>query len=201
MTRFALAFLSSLLVTGCQVPFSPDSPLTPVPEQSTLVLHRALTIPPQNVSLWFQNGQQTLSNDLNRYYPHCKFETRELQAMKKIIQPDTFIIHKVVRWDDYARRHVQLAATRMRVGIGIGGSGAGPGHFNTATEMFLHSPRQPDVYRMVCSQWEDAGEANHVTINQIRRTLGDVFSLNLPLDRPIMKNMPTDPILQSHDQH
>lgn len=186
MTRLLPAILSSLLVSGCQVPFSADSPLTPVPEQSTLLLHQPLTIPPQSVSLWFQNGQQLPENDLDHYYPHCKFETLKIQEIEKTIQPDTFVIHKVVRWNDYARQPIRLASAPVEIKISVSGAdNGGPGHVNTATEMFLRSDKQPDVYRLVCSQWEDAAERTHVTINQIRRTLGDIFSLNLPAELPI----------------
>lgn len=169
------------LGTSCQAPpFSPNSPLTPVPVQSTLTLHQPLRIAPGTVSLWFQDGKQMPANDLNRYYPHCKFETWQMLDHEKTVEPDTFVIHKVVRWDDYAMQSMQLAASRISVGIGVHINGSDPGPINTATEMFLRSERQPDVYRLICSQWEDATEANHVTINQIRRALGDTFSLQLP---------------------
>ncbi|MDZ7661200.1 hypothetical protein [Thiohalophilus sp.] len=120
------------------------------------------------------------ANSLNRYYPHCKFETWQMLDSEKTVEPDTFLIHKVVRWDDYAMQPVQLASSRISAGIGVHINGSDPSPINTATEMFLRSERQPDVYRLICSQWEDATEANHVTINQIRRALGDTFSLQLP---------------------
>jgi len=120
------------------------------------------------------------ANNLNRYYPHCKFETWQMQDSEKTVEPDTFVIHKVVRWDDYAMQPIQMASSRVSAGIGVHLNGSDPSPINTAMEMFLHSERQPDVYRLICSQWEDATEANHVTINQIRHALGDTFSLQLP---------------------
>ncbi|MFO8025968.1 hypothetical protein [Thiohalophilus sp.] len=186
MSRLFLVFPLLGLLGACQAPpFSPDSPLTGVPVQSTLILHEPLTLPPRTVSLWFQNGKQQKESNLDRYYPHCKFETLRMQDVSKIVQPDTFVIHKVVRWDDYATQPVQLAHNRFISGLTPGDSDGGLSHVNTATEMFLRSGRQPDVYRLVCSQWEDAAEANHVTINQIRRVLGEIFTLKLPEKRSI----------------
>lgn len=184
MDKIFLPFLVPGLVAACHAPpFSPDSPLTPVPVESRLVLNRPLHIPPGTVSLWFQKGKQMPPNNLDRYYPHCKFETLQMQDSEKTVEPDTFVIHKVVRWEDYAMQPVQLASSRISAGIGGHINGGAPGPINTATEMFLRSERQPDVYRLICSQWEDPSEANHVTINQIRLALGDTFSLQLPVQQ------------------
>lgn len=183
MDKIPLLCVALLSLAACQAPpFSPDSPLTPVPVHSVLVLHEPLTLPPQTVSLWFQAGRQMPPNDLDRYYPHCKFETLQMQDKEKTVQPDSFVIHRVVRWDDYAMHALQLATSRLSPGLGLGmGNGdPGPSHLNTTTEMFLRSAQQPDVYRLVCSQWEEASDANQVTINQIRRALGKTFTLELP---------------------
>ncbi|MDR9435601.1 MAG: hypothetical protein RI563_01895 [Thiohalophilus sp.] len=186
MPRLFLVFPLLGLLGACQAPpFSPDSPLTAVPVQSTLILHEPLTLPSRTVSLWFQNGKQQPEANLDRYYPHCKFETLRMQDAPKTVEPDSFMIHKVVRWDDYAMQPVRLAASRLISGLMAGDSDGGPSHVNTTTEMFLRSARQPDVYRLICSQWEDAAEANHVTINQMRRVLGETFTLKLPEERSI----------------
>lgn len=119
---------------------------------------------------------------LDHYEPHCKFETYSMKSDTKTIEPDSFLISKVVRWDNYASQPIKLAQARIGIGFGIYGSADSPSFVNIATEMFLKSEKQPDVYRLVCSQWEDPAEANHVTINQIRRTLGDTFTLELPAE-------------------
>jgi len=181
---FWIVLLLSFGVSSCQSPpFSPDSPLSPVPVQSRLILHETLTIPTDQLSLWFQDGKQMLKNDLNFYHPHCKFETLNKQDSPKQVRPDTFSIHKVVRWDNYVSNTVRLAQLRFGVGMGmVAKDSGGIGPLNAATEMFLKSEKQPDVYRMVCSQWEDANDLNHVTINQIQRTLGKIFTLELPAE-------------------
>ncbi len=177
-----IVLLSVICLFGCQAPpFSPDSPLSRVPLHSRLILHQALTIPANKVSLWFQEGKQIPEKLLDRYYPHCKFETFTMKTRAKTIEVDTFVIYKVVRWDDYALQSIQLAWAQFGVGIGIHDAlDGGPSFVNVATEMFLQSDKQPDVYRLVCSQWEDPVDSNHVTINQIRHTLGNIFTLELP---------------------
>lgn len=174
-----LALVLLLSPVACQAPaFNPDSPLSRVPLQSTLVLHEDLTIKANTVSLWFQQGEQIPEKLLDHYQPHCKFETYKMQAADKPVRADRFSIHNVVRWDDYAMLGVQLAA--VTIGIGTFGSGDDASPVNMATEMFLHSEQQPDVYRLVCSQWNDATTGEHVTINEIRHALGEYFSLKMP---------------------
>jgi hypothetical protein len=188
---FWIVLLLSFGVSGCQAPaFSPDSPLSSVPFQSRLILHQPLGIPANQVSLWYQDGRQIQKKLLDHYHPHCKFETYAMKSSTKTIEADSFIIYKVVRWDDYASQPIKLAQAQVGIGIGFGihGSADGPSFVNVATEMFLKSDRQPDVYRLVCSQWEDPADADHVTINQIRRTLGDTFTLELPAEYQADRN-------------
>ncbi|TDY00486.1 hypothetical protein [Thiohalophilus thiocyanatoxydans] len=180
MYKIFLAFLVPGLIAACQAPsFSTDSPLTPVPAESRLILNEPLSIPPGKLSLWFQEGERMAQHELDRYYPHCKFETLEFQENEKIIQPDTFIIHKVVRWQDYALTSIRVASAGAVLDI-LADGGGGPAHVTPTTEMFLHSEQQANVYRLACSQWEDPYDANQVTIDPIRRALGNTFTLKLP---------------------
>ncbi|NNG14194.1 MAG: hypothetical protein HKM22_03455 [Gammaproteobacteria bacterium] len=50
---------------------------------------------------------------------------------------------------------------------------------NYMTVLYLHSDRQPDVFRMTCQHWEAPSDAQHLTIKQIRQALGDLFTLKL----------------------
>lgn len=167
-------------LVGCQtVPIDPlNSPFYSVPVSSRLILHKPVDIEPEQVSAWFQYGKHLPKKQLNYYYPHCKFETWTKLDTAKVVQPDTFIIHKVVRWDDYAAQPVQLAGLGLGIGFSFGGDG-GPAHLNMATEMFLRSAQQPDVYRLICSHWEEPSRGNHLTISQMRQALGEWFTLQL----------------------
>jgi hypothetical protein len=104
-----------------------------------------------------------------------------MQDSEKTVNPDSFRIYKVVRWDDYAMQPIKLAAFGTSMGV-LMADGGSVTHLNVTTEMFLRSENQPDVYRLVCSQWEDAADAEHVTINQMRRALGNTFSLKIPAE-------------------
>lgn len=68
-----------------------------------------------------------------------------------------------------------LAAQSSMYGTG----GDSPTAENNITEIFLHSPKQPDVLRLSCMHWEDVSDANHLTIKQIRATLGKYITLKL----------------------
>ena len=152
MTKWLALILVLPLINACQAPpFSPDSPFTPVPVNSTLILHEPLSIPAGKVSLWFQDGRQQLSSGLDRYEPNCKFETLAMQDSEKTVKPDSFRIYKVVRWDDYAMQPIRLATSGTSAGL-LMADGGSVTHLNVTTEMYLRSENQPDVYRLVCSQ-------------------------------------------------
>jgi hypothetical protein len=47
--------------------------------------------------------------------------------------------------------------------------------------MFVHSARQPDVYRVTCSYMGDPWDVDPLTIAEIREALNGVFRLDLGL--------------------
>jgi hypothetical protein len=46
--------------------------------------------------------------------------------------------------------------------------------------MDLHSDTQPDVFRLTCGQWGYPYDGKHVSVDEMRRALGDVITLHLP---------------------
>ncbi len=49
-----------------------------------------------------------------------------------------------------------------------------------ATLLELRSVQQPDVVRMTCANWGIPQDLAHLTLGQIRESLGDIFVLELP---------------------
>ncbi len=178
-------FLSLFLLISACAPIvperSPTSPYYAPPQGSRLELLKPIDIPANDVSVWIQDGETTSYWSADRYRPFCKFEMWSKVDRSRTIQPDTFIIERVSRNERAVRRDepVRLAATLRRTGTGSD-DGGGPMAYIMSTEMFLDSPRQPDVYRLTCQQWGDVNFPKHVTIDEMRQTLQGVFSLELP---------------------
>lgn len=174
------AFLLVLVLSACQIP--PGQRETAhfyeVPPGSTLILNRRITIPPYDLKIYIQNGR--LAQGANQAYPFCKFEVRHKQAHPQAIEPDEFEITRV----DRVRSLFVKADRPLLAATGIGGGTfekeGKPTPRVHGSRMFLHSDRQPQVYQLVCGHLQDPNiEARYLSVQQIRETLGDIFTLKL----------------------
>jgi len=171
--------LLSLFIAGCayQPPKDVNSSFYSPPAGSRLLLNSALTIPANDTQVRIQDGKVIHSIwDYDAYYANCNFELRQIAEVERTIQPDSFAISRVVRDTE----NVMLNSSTMVASANLfASSNGGPPNVDYMVIMDLHSPRQPEVARITCRHWEDPNEASHLTITQIRKTLGDLFTLNL----------------------
>lgn len=164
----------SLMLAGCQYvpPRDIDSPFFSPPAGSQLRLTRPLTIPANDAGVFIQYGKPQYSVwQPDRYYPNCDFELYSRASHERVVEPDTFTVTRTVRGID----NVMLAPAV----VASSDTGNGAPHENYMTVLYLHSDRQPDVFRMTCQHWEDPNEGDHLTVKQIRQALGDLFILEL----------------------
>lgn len=186
MRRLSGLLLAALLLAACQTTRhegDESSPYYVVPAGSTLTLHRELTIPAEQVGIFLQHGEVKPATQINWYRPHCKFELRDLADSARRVQPDTFVITRATQEILHSVRAPVRVAARIGVGIGItiGGVDDGsPSHQTYATRMDLKSERQPQVFRLTCGHWEEPARATHLSIREMRSTLGQVFTLTIP---------------------
>ena len=61
----------------------------------------------------------------------------------------------------------------------FGSGDAGPSHVDYMTVMYLESVKQPDVLRITCTHWEDPVEAEFLSIQQMRKAMGKILTLNI----------------------
>jgi len=47
------------------------------------------------------------------------------------------------------------------------------------TIMDLYSAKQPEVIRISCQHWSEPNDGEHLNIKEIRKTLGNIFTLSL----------------------
>lgn len=168
---------SLLLLSACQMPVAPDedSPYYAIPAGSRLILNRDITVPPNKGGVLIQNGEIMTLSQINQYYAYCDLEMRHPKETAQIIQPDTFNVIKVRRnlWSKASDKPTQVA------GLMFVFDEDGRSYTEYETELFLHSPRQPEVYRMACKYFDDAFDAEHLTIKEIRAALGSLVTLEL----------------------
>lgn len=180
-TRSAISLFCAILIGGCQSLANRDEalPYFHIPGGSTLVLNRDIVVPANRLSVYVQGGQ-VIPAGANFYYPHCKFELRHLEGRARRIRADTFSIYRTGRdWGS----HAMLAPPRLRsVGQGLllpSPLNDQPSYIIYASNLYLRSDEQPEVFRLSCKQWWDPVDARFLSIQEIRQTLGDVFTLQL----------------------
>lgn len=188
--RRALLGCGLMALAACQAPgpVGPDSPYYKVPVGSTLTLHQRLTIPAHTAGVYIQGGQvveHKQLNPVNQYYVYCRLEVDDVQDTAQTVKPDEFTVHRVgSRREDVSRAYPMYASRGMGMGMDVGESGggdedAGPGMQNWSVDLYLHSPRQPQVRRLACQHWVYNYEAEYPTVDEIRKTLGKVMTLKL----------------------
>ena len=175
MARLALV-LALTLLSACQAlaEKGEDSPYYTVPAGSKLLLHKPLTVPAFKAGVYLQGGKVLSHKDVDEYYPHCKFEVKDVKDTPQSIEPDEFVVYKVVEGEDYSA----LAYPRL-AGLGVISAGNGAGRVMYFTNFYLRSAKQPHVMLLICQHWEDPTDAEYLTVRQIRIALGEFFTLKL----------------------
>jgi hypothetical protein len=178
----ALVFAMVVTLGACQTSYqgNEDSPYYKVPVGSTLVLNKDITIPPYKAGVYIQGGQVLPLSQVNKYYPHCKFEVSKIRDVPQAVKTDTFVIEKVVQeiTDTVDAGQLRLARTGIHIS-----DDDGPNVQAYATRMNLRSGTQPDVFRLSCGQWAYPNQGQQATINEMRKALGNLFTLQLALSR------------------
>ncbi len=178
----ALVILTAGLLAACQYDAGhlPDtSPLKPVPVGSTLQLHQTLTIPADKVAVYLQGGRVMTFANVSVVNAHCKLEVYRRLDIEQTVRPDTFRITRVYQGEAHSASLVPLPVAEVRASRGMRTSGGGsnsPSARTIVTVMSLQSASQPDVLRLSCGHVDDPG-SDHLSIDQIRKVLGDVFTL------------------------
>lgn len=167
--------LSSLpALTACSAPpvKDPDSFLYSVPVGSKLILNKEITIPANLARRYFQNGRAIQKNELNIYYPHCSILMNTLVDYERVIKSTVFNIYKVEDQRDYAQRRVYVASSFLS-------NMDGPTIIGYASLYYLRSPDEPDVRSLECVRWDDPVHIQFLSINEVKKTLGVYFSLEI----------------------
>ncbi len=170
-----LAFV--LLLAACQTAAyqgDENSPYYLVPAGSRLVLNRAITVPANDAGVYIQNGEVVRSFwRVKQHYPYCALDLRRRLETPQTVQPDEFTIVRVSQESVMTVRLPFVHVTDTD-------QSNGASYEIYATLMTLRSERQPEVTRLTCAQWVYPPLQRHVTINEMRKALGDLFTLRLP---------------------
>lgn len=142
-----------------------------------LILNQDLNIPQQNAGVYLQNGKVKDETEVDLYYPNCRLEVRDPQDKAQTVQADSFTVYRVSWTEDDVLLHSNQYAANGIFHI------SSPTADDYATTLYLRSEQQPDVTLLTCKHWEDPTSfAQHLSLQQIRNTLGEIFTLQ-PRDK------------------
>ena len=193
MPRLCVTLILSVLVSSCNLPpYNPNSVRHLVPVGSSLRLAQPIEIPAGKSYVYIAGGKIMPFQNYNTvdiYKPYCEFTLSEVADKPRLIQPDRFVITKIVEWENYyGMRSGTLYAraggssvdirtgAQIRMSIGTWDDG-GPSTIMYATILSLHSGNQPQVKELVCGHWEEAGKVEAITLDQLKSALGQLIVL------------------------
>lgn len=175
---FSIVALVVPVVSGCAGIMTPPEPgetwyVTPKPGSTVEVRQTLSADGGARISL--QYGKAVSPGDLYKLDPYCQFHVLrpgdELNEPLRI-EPDTFTVEETYRRKDV----VKLDGMQYAFAAGEDFDPS-PSQRTMATYMELSSDAQPDVYQLVCQRWADPYDHNHVSINEMRESLGDLVLL------------------------
>jgi len=168
MTHTLTIFCLSLLITACQSLPPINSADTESPAVLTVTLNRDFPIRPDRSNEYIQHGEIMYFESISQYYTHCKLELREIADIERIIKPQTFNVTRMYRQEDFVGFRKMMLA-------GDGSSGL----IMSTTYLFLQSEKQPDIFRLSCMRVDESFYARHVTIDEMRDSLGGLVTFSL----------------------
>lgn len=187
MWRFATLILLALL-SACQPAYingvpNERSPYFKVPVHSALTLHRKITIQRVQKAAYFQRGRVLPWYEVDLYGEYCALVMERQLDIEQSVMPDEFDILAVgyesffslVRAEKpgFMPANFRFVISEMK--------DSGEAYEVYATVMELRSDRQPDVRRLICADWSTPQGLHPITVETMRRTLGDFFTLHLAL--------------------
>jgi hypothetical protein len=171
-----------LLLGGCAGLESTD-PASPYYAYSTgwsAQLNRPLTIPPGAATVRLQYGEIVPRNGVQEQDPFCVVELNTVSDAPQTLQPGRFEVLRVTR--SVSTIFAQGASSSfMYTGARNDGELT---MLYYITEFHLRDPAQPNLRSMTCA-WDQIKPGNwpmmrHLTLDEIRRALGDWMTLNPP---------------------
>lgn len=177
MPKLVAVVVVALALAGCQqVPVRDESsPYSRIPAGSRIVLHKALSVPQGHARVFLQGGEVKAKAKLNRYYPHCNFELRDVSDGTLRIEPDTFFVTRVTEGEEMV---VRRQGPLRRVGFRSDRDSASM--ISRFVRYRLGSESQPRLMRLTChGGFADPYEAQYPGISDIRKALGERVSIRL----------------------
>ena len=166
----ALSGIGLLILTACATP--PLNRNDPgFPAGTVMSLNQPVKISAGQVGGYMRGGGSTETRQQDE--TTCRLETRTVQKAAATIEPDQF----EVLGTSHDRDGLSGSGYSGGFGGGFYSIGDGPGLVYVNYYIYLQSTRQPDVFRLKCSQLQDDYRLGTLTPQQIEYVLGDAMTV------------------------
>lgn len=153
------------------IPKDENSPYYPVPAGSRLILHQDLRVPPDSARVYLQYGKLVAAPSTSD--PYCQFEVNDVLPVVQTLKADEFVVRKT----QMDLRHISLQ-NPLIMAAWHGSESDDADDVTLVWYVWLYSPRQPNVLRLICGgMFDQPYRARRPSINEIRAQLGDIASL------------------------
>lgn len=143
------AIVTAIGLSACSA--TPPAHMMNIHAGEEFELKQAIQIPAGKARSYIQSGKLSGSG-FNQYEPHCRLETKELQAVDTIIQPEVFTISKVEIGEEQIAGKIPPAGIQFAF---VGNAMASDDYQRIETmdyvHLYLKSDKQPNVYRLTCA--------------------------------------------------
>ena len=163
-----------LSLSSCQWLMNPQPypPPYSVTIGSRITIHQDLPIDANEVTVVLQEGKVINRRNLKVRQPSCRFEVLTIKATPQTLYKDVTEIIRFVHYTEYVSTGlIQFASLD-----GALANAASPTAEIYITEIYLRSQKQPDLFRLVCSHWEDPTHGDYLTMDSMSRALGTLAS-------------------------
>lgn len=182
-----LTLLVVLLTSSCSLPLDYKHVTVKelLPIGSMLHLTQKIDIQADRSFIYIAHGKVAPLKNYNTvdiYQPYCTFHLYDESSEARTIIPDQFEVTKIVEWERdfgrlenknnaYATNHAGRSIKTSMAGDG------GPSIVMYATILSLRSTKQPEVKELVCGHWNDPGEVEPLTLQEMKSALGELITI------------------------
>lgn len=177
--------LSMALLSGCATgrAYGPESPYYEYPEGTRLTLDRPVEIPAGTARVGIQHGQAVPLTMVDEFEPHCVLLGRTVSDAPRRLQPGCFEVVGVMRSISII---AEADVPPPSVSLFQFAHGDTPSHVYYKTHFHLRSAAQPRMCSLICMVNRPdmaSPDARHLTLPEIRRTLGEVVTVDIQESR------------------
>jgi len=177
-TIAALITAAAFSIPAVAVAFGPygQSASSSFSSGDTVVLNQPIEIGAGS-RIYIQGGKAKPRRNVHESEPYCYFSLYRSSAVVATpvsIDPDDFNVSGTSDYFEF----VQLNAEPYQIAQS-GFSSRGASEKTLITRIKISSASQPQVVGLHCGIWAVANERDHVSLKEVKATLGDLVTLNL----------------------